>query len=59
MDSITNSMDMSVSKFQETMKERETWYAAVHGISISQKRQPLNENNNACPMPEKLFSADH
>ena len=52
-------MDMSVSKFQETMKERETWYAAVHGISISQKRQPLNENNNACPMPERLFSAEH
>ena len=38
MDSITDSMDMSVSKFQETMKERETWCAAVHGISISQKR---------------------
>ena len=38
MDSITDSMDMSVSKFQEIMKEREAWYAAVHGVSISQKR---------------------
>ena len=29
---------MSVTKFQEIMKEREVWYAAVHGVSISQKR---------------------
>jgi len=37
MDSITDSMDMSVSKFQEILKERKAWYAAVHGVS-SQKR---------------------
>ena len=29
---ITDSMDMSLSKLQETAKEREAWHAAVHGL---------------------------
>ena len=32
---ITDSMDMSLSKFQEKAKDREAWYAAVHGVTKS------------------------
>ena len=35
LDDITNSMDMNLSKFQETVKDREAWHVAVHGVTKS------------------------
>ena len=36
--SITDSMNMNLSKFLEIVKDREAWHAAVHGVTKSQIR---------------------
>ena len=36
MDGITNSMDMSLSRLQEMVKDRKAWGAAAHGVAKNQ-----------------------
>ena len=38
LDGITDSVDVSLSKLQEIVKDREAWHAAVHGLTKSQTR---------------------
>jgi len=46
LDSITDSIDMNLSKFQETVKDRETWLAVVHEVAKNWTRLDMLNNNS-------------
>ena len=46
LDGITNAMNMNLGKLQEMVRDRETWHAAVHGVTELDMTGQLNSNSN-------------
>ena len=56
MDDITDSMDMSLSKVQEMMNDRESWHATVQELDITDQ---LNNSNTNSDIFSTLFLLQH
>ena len=56
LDGITDSVDISLSKLKETVKDREAWRAAVHRVAKSQTWQQRNRNSHVTKKTGASFS---
>ena len=50
LDGVMDSTGMSMSKFQEIMKDEEAWYAAIHGVAELEVTEQLNGEGNGTPV---------
>ena len=52
LDGATDSVDMSLSKLQEIVRDREAWHPAVHGVANSKRQQQLNDSSSSVKLED-------